>query len=279
MPIIENEYLKVEASLLGGELLHVIAKETNLELLYQANEVWKHHDVVLFPFIGPDSYYKIDGKELSCPTQHGFIRTSAFREIENTGTKIVMEAKDNEETFKSYPFHFTLRITYSLNEMTLKREYLVINDGEGELPFQIADHAGYIVDFGKSILHLGNGDIFYYPRRNGSFCAQPISFLEKKDYLLSKNDFAKYDTILLERPLDELVLDTGLGYSLTYHTKAPYIAIWSPATESSFVCIEPWWGMAIYEGRDPEMRSWKDVNSIEKEMLFSESITFSQTKY
>ena len=47
MPIIENEYLKVEASLLGGELLHVIDKENNQELLYQANEVWPHHDRAL----------------------------------------------------------------------------------------------------------------------------------------------------------------------------------------------------------------------------------------
>ena len=107
MPIIENEYLKVEASLLGGELLHVIDKENNQELLYQANEVWPHHDVILFPFIGPDSSYQIDGRKYSCPTQHGFIRTSRFELVEEKEDKLIMEFHDNEKTFESYPLSFS----------------------------------------------------------------------------------------------------------------------------------------------------------------------------
>ncbi len=279
MVTIENECLKIEVDLLGAELLHVIAKENNQELLYQADEAWAHHDVILFPFIGPDSHYVIDGKELSCPTQHGFVRTSTFELKENTGTRLVMELKDNDITWKSYPFHFRLTATYSLDGMTLKREYKVINNGnESELPFQIADHAGYKVKFGEAILHLGNDNIFYYPRKNNVFLPQPISFLEKKDYKLSKEDFVKYDTILIENPNKDLVLETGFGYTLTYHLSSPYIAIWSPAKESSFLCIEPWWGMAIYEGREEEMRNWKDINSIAKEASFSDSVTFSKTK-
>ncbi len=278
MPIIENELLKVEASLQGGELLHVISKVDNQELLYQANEEWKHHDVILFPFIGPDSHYVIDGEELGCPTQHGFIRTSTFVLKELTPTKLVMEFEDNEETFKSFPFHFLLRATYSLNGNTLKREYDVINKGDKELPFQLGDHAAYIAKFGEAVLHLGEGNIYYYPRRNNVFLPQPISFLEKKDYLLSKEDFAKYDTILIERPRNDLILDTGVGYSITYHYDCPFIAIWSPAKESSFLCVEPWWGMAIYEGRDEEMRNWKDINSASKSLHFIESVSFNKTK-
>ncbi len=278
MPIIENELLKVEASLQGGELLHVISKLDNQELLYQANEEWKHHDVILFPFIGPDSHYVIDGKELGCPTQHGFIRTATFELVELTSNKMVMEFSDNEETFKSYPFHFTLRATYSLDGNSLKREYDVINKNDVELPFQLGDHPGFIAEFGKATIHFGKGNIYYYPRRDMKFLAQPISFLEKKDYLLSKEDFAKYDTILIEKPQENLILDTGVGYSLEYHYDCPFIAIWSPAKESSFVCVEPWWGMAIYEGRDEEMRNWKDINSASKTLHFEDSISFSKTK-
>ncbi len=274
MPIIENEFLKVEASLQGGELLHVISKLDNQELLYQANEEWKHHDVILFPFIGPDSSYVIDGKDLGCPTQHGFIRTSTFELRELSSTKMVMEFSDNEETFKSYPFHFTIRATYSLDGNSLKREYDVINKNDVELPFQLGDHAGYIVKFGEAVLHFGKGNIYYYPRRNMAFLPQPISFLENKDYLLSKKDFAKYDTILIEKPNEDLVLDTGVGYSITYHFPSPFIAIWSPAKESSFLCVEPWWGMAIYEGREKEMRNWKDINSASKSLHFEESVSF-----
>lgn len=276
MPIIENEYLKVEASLLGGELLHVIDKENNQELLYQANEVWPHHDVILFPFIGPDSSYRIDGRKYSCPTQHGFIRTSRFELVEEKENKLVMEFHDNEKTFESYPFHFVLRAIYSLENRTLKREYEIINQNEEELPFQLGDHAAYQVKFGEAILHLGEGSIFFYPRKNLAFSAQPISFLRDKDYLLNKKDFAEFETILIEKPRNELVLDTGLGYLLAYHFPSPYIAIWSPSKESSFLCIEPWWGMAIYEGRDEEMRNWKDINSISHQAHFEESITFSK---
>lgn len=275
MPIIENEYLKVEFSLYKGELLHVIWKESNEELLYQANEEWKNHDLILFPFIGPDSHYVIDGKEYSCPTQHGFVRTCSFILKESSVNKATIELKDNNETFKSYPFHFRLEATYSLAGRTLKREYKVINENEGELPFQLGDHAAYLAKFGKAKLYLPN-NIFYYPRRNNLVAAQPISFLKGNEYLLTKEDFAKYETIIIEKPSSDLKLDTGLGYSLTYHFNSPFIAIWSPSVESSFLCVEPWWGMPIYEGRDEEMRNWKDINSIEKEATYSESITFSK---
>lgn len=276
MPQIENEFLLVAASLQGGELTHVIDRSTNTELLYQADGVWPHQDVLMFPIVGKNVPYEVNDKTYACPMQHGFVRMSTLELVEQNATSMTFSLSSNEETLKSYPFAFRFFVTYQLDGKRLIRSFRIENLNDEDMPFQFGDHAAYRAKFGKAILHLGKQNLYYYPRRNDVFNGNPISFPYSGDWMFQKEDFQKCDTILFERPAEELSLSTGFGYRLTYHFSSPYIAIWSPTADSDFLCVEPWWGMAPYEDRPEAMLDWKDINLGGKVTTFEESISFEK---
>ncbi len=276
MKSIENEYLKVTVSELGAEIKAIYDKKNKRDLFYDGLGGWNCTDHVLFPFIGPDSDYLIDGKHYSCPTQHGFLRTSTVKVTKLLKDEIIMTLEENEETKKVYPFSFRLTMDYKLNKNNLTRTYTVLNKGKELLPFVIGDHPAYKVLFGRAILHFNSDRIMYLPRPN--FVLQKPEILnESQDYLLKKEDFKKYETIVIKNPHHDIVLDNGLGNKITYHFTSPYIAIWSPilATDQ-FVCIEPWWGIPQYQDMPLEFTKRKEITLLDKEKIFASTIEFNQ---
>ena len=276
MPQIENEYLTVSATLKGGELTHVIDRANQQELLYQADGVWPHQDVLMFPIIGKNVPYEVHGKSYTCPMQHGLVRVNELTLVEQTATSMTFCLSSNPQTLSEYPYAFRFFVTYRLDGKRLIRSFRIENLNDEDMPFQLGDHAGYQAKFGKAVLHLGHQNLYFYPRRNNIFNGNPISFPTNGDWQFQKEDFKKYETILLERPAQELSLSTGFGYRLTYHFSSPYIAIWSPDAASDFLCVEPWWGMAPYEDRPEAMLDWKDINLGGKVSTFEESISFER---
>jgi hypothetical protein len=121
---------------------------------------------------------------------------------------------------------------------------------------------------------LGDAPLTYLPRPGGSVLVAPKAFEHSGKYLLSKADFAAYETIVLVNPRHPISLVTGLGERLSYHFHSPYIAIWSPDKGGDFVCVEPWWGLATYEGQPAEVKERKDYNVVSKPTLFEEKISF-----
>jgi galactose mutarotase-like enzyme len=275
---IKNDYLEVSASTLGAELTSVKDVKTNQELLWQASEVWPHHDVVLFPFIGPNKEYEINGQLYNFSGNHGFMRTSEVKLIDYGTDFMSFELKDNEETFKAYPYHFTLKITYRLAKNALRRSYEVTSNDKSPLPFCLGDHAAYQVKFGTAILKLGDTPLTFIERPNGVFKDKVSELPFKGNHLLDKEDFKKYETILLVNPHHPLSLDTGLGMRLTYHFRSPYIAIWSPSKEADFLCVEPWWGISTYEKMPKKFIDRNGVNFAYPSQVYEELISFNETK-
>ncbi len=275
MLTIENQNLKVVINELGAELTSVYDKATKLELLYQKDGVWPHQDVVMFPFIGPDKDYVINGSHYSCPTQHGFARSLTFEQVALNGDSAVLRIQDTADTKSSYPFSFALTVTYALGKNGLKRSFLIENKGSEPLPFALGDHAAYKAHFGSAILHLGDAPLTYLPRAN-FVLHNPLPFEKGGDVLLLKEDFAKYETIVLLNPRHPISLSTGFGEKIAYHFHSPYIAIWSPSADSDFLCVEPWWGLPEYEGMPLEIKDRKSENVVAKSLLLEETISYSE---
>ena len=105
---IENEYLKVQVSSLGAELMSIVNKTNGGEYLWQGDKkYWGGRAPVMFPICGRlyDGKYTYLGKEYTMPN-HGIARASEFTLKSASLESITLELKANEQTKAHYPFDF-----------------------------------------------------------------------------------------------------------------------------------------------------------------------------
>ena len=107
---LKNEVLEISIAAMGAELTSI--KDSNgKEYLWQGDEKsWNRQSPILFPFIGrlKNKEFIYEGKKYPM-MQHGFARDMEFNCIEEKENEIWFEIKGNEETYKIYPFHFSLK--------------------------------------------------------------------------------------------------------------------------------------------------------------------------
>lgn len=61
---------------------------------------------------------------------------------------------------------------------------------------------------------------------------------------INKALFAKYKTVQLGNLSGgEIHLHTQDGYTYTYKSDCPVVAIWSNEKEGDYICVECWWGI------------------------------------
>ena len=137
---------RAEISTLGAEL-----RSLNLggrELLWQGDpKIWDGRAMVLFPFIGRccDDRYVLDGKPYTMGL-HGFGWKSEFSVAEQTADGCVLELTDSPETRENYPFAFSLRVGFALEDGRLKVSFQVENRSEKPMPFALGWHPGFALE-------------------------------------------------------------------------------------------------------------------------------------
>lgn len=128
----------------GAELVS-LRSTAAVEYIWDGNALfWGKHSPVLFPIVGTlqNNQYQYNGKTYSLP-RHGFARDLEFLLIEKSEKHAVFSLVDSKETLLSYPFKFELRISYLLNNNTLKIKYQVINKTVFSMPFSIGAHPAF----------------------------------------------------------------------------------------------------------------------------------------
>lgn len=259
---IENEKLKIIVSTRGAELQSIYGKTTNFEYLWQGSEeFWKSRATNIFPNCGrlwEGKYlYKGNSYELPC---HGFIKLYEFEVLSFAPKKITLKLTDNEETKKVYPFSFSLSITYSLENNTLKTEFLVENTGDETLPFALGGHPGFNVplqeglEFSDHYLEFENkckakklalSETCFYTGEN-----QPFT-LKKSQIIPLKHSMFNNDAIFLTGTDKTVTLksDKTERYVKVKYPDMPSVGFWhNPKTEAPFICIEPWSGVPGLDG-------------------------------
>ena len=88
--------------------------------------------------------YRIDDKEYTQP-RHGFGKLVDFKLVGKTGDRLTFAFIDNEETFKNYPFHFNLAVSYRLAGNELHVIWHVENTDDKVIYFQIGGHPAFKV--------------------------------------------------------------------------------------------------------------------------------------
>ena len=76
---------------------------------------------------------------------HGFASGLPFQVKELQEDRIVLELRDTEATFSSYPYHFSLQVSYALFENEIRIGYHVENFSENTMYFGIGGHPGFRV--------------------------------------------------------------------------------------------------------------------------------------
>jgi len=254
---LENNFISIKIKQLGAELCSYYDKETNREIVWQADpKFWKRHAPILFPIIGKVEHnkYKLGKNEFELG-QHGFARDQEFRIIKQTKSTITLAFSNTSKTKNVFPFSFKLEIEYCLKGKELKVLYRVQNPSDEKIYFCIGAHPGFNCPFDS----------------NSNFSDYKLTFEkeEKSDRILLSPDgfrtgeraesWLKGYTIQLTEELfkdDALIFDDLKSSYLNIESgktnekikigwnNYPHIGIWKPLNNAPFLCIEPWNGMA-----------------------------------
>ena len=279
---LENSSIKITASTHGGEIHSITSKVDGTEYLWDGNpEYWKYHAPILFPIVGKvvDSKYRVNGKTYELP-QHGLARTSEFSLVENKNDEITFELGYSEDTLKVYPYKFSLKSNYKLEENTVIVTYTVENVDEMPIHFSIGSHPAFLCPIDKNET-LNDCYIEFNKVENskrialtkeGYLSNDKEACLENTDILKLNKELFKDDALVFEdlKSNKMTIKSNNSNKSLEVDfTGFPYMGIWAPKDGAPFVCIEPWYGHADYYDFNGEFAEKEGVIELDVNKKFS----------
>lgn len=216
---------------------------------------WTGHAPVLFPIVGAlaGGFYRLDETEYPL-AKHGFARTSLFECVEQGPAQARFRLTDSGATRAVYPFAFVLELAFQLDGATLRMTATVENAGEEPMPFSFGFHPAFAWPLPGGADKAAHRIVFTEAQ------PQPIRRIDPATGLLLPQAFEspvagatlKPDAALFEP--DALIWDELHGAGLSYGAPGgamldiafpdtPMLGIWQKPG-ASYLCIEPWQGIA-----------------------------------
>ncbi|MEQ2427148.1 hypothetical protein DXC92_08670 [Clostridiales bacterium TF09-2AC] len=285
---ISNQELEVEVNAYGAELWSVKDVRTRRQYLWQGRpDIWELRAPVIFPYCGrikDFKFYGPDGKEYQ-GQNHGFARFTTHRLKENTGEGMTWRIEADEQLRRLYPYEFSLETAYRLDGTDLHWTYLVKNNGDRDMPFNVGYHPGFICPFEGGSQDIGDYALIFEREET------PIQLISDDQGQLRTGEERIYFTACKEIPLKngmfpKNVCLTGLKseyIDITDRSSGRYIRVhiggfknlllWSKPGDIHFICIEPWTGLADDEQSRQRLELKRDIQilkpgeSYEKDLL------------
>ena len=171
----------------------------------------------------------------------------------------MLRLDSSEGTKEKYPFDFTYRMIYSLNNNVLEMETIVENRGNERMYFAVGGHPGFNVP-------MTPDTSFEDYRIEFSQDAHPYRIIladsgavtpgqeryELKDRAIPlKHELFDHDAIVLVNASREAAIcsdKTDRRVTVSY-PDFRYVGFWhKPCTDAPYVCIEPWTSLPSREG-------------------------------
>lgn len=260
---ISNGSLTASIDTMGAQLMSLQKGES--EYLWQGDvNWWPRRAPILFPIVGVLKDGKAESAEGTVSlARHGLARLNQFEVVEQSPSSVTLQLKSTEETRKSYPYDFELKLIFSAAGDTLTQTYEVTNPANVVLPFTLGAHPAFNIpipgveaasldqyhlsftrswtSFGPSITDEGLCDY-----------TTPQRLIVNSDTLpLSWELIDREKTITLEDVPDRrITLAANVEASSEAHgiqmdfEGFDYLGIWSAAPGCPFVALEPWCGIA-----------------------------------
>ena len=276
MPLlhISNQNLSVTIDSFGAQLMSVQDAE-GTEYLWQGDEnYWKDRALTIFPYVARlnGGKYLLNSIEYTMPI-HGLAPYKDFHIADLSEDRVTLELGYDEETYASYPYHFSFQIVFSLDANKLFTEYIVKNNDDHIMYFGLGGHPGFNVPFQD-----GSFEDYYLrfhqkcnPKRveltesclrSGSESAFPM---EADSILRLDHSLFDNDAIVLKDTCREVSIEgEGKTHSITVRfPDMPYVGIWHmPHTDAPYVCIEPWCSLPAKQNEIVEFEKQDDLLSI-----------------
>ena len=260
---ISSDSLTVSIDAMGAQLMSLQKGES--EYLWQGDSNWwPRRAPILFPIVGVFKDGKAESAEGTVSlARHGLARLNQFEVVEKSDSSVTLQLKSTEETRKSYPYDFELRLIFSVSDDTLTQTYEVTNRGNVVLPFTLGAHPAFNIPVPGveaasldqySLLFTRSWTSFGPSITDEGLCdyATPQKLIVDSDTLpLSWELIDREKTITFEDVPDRrITLTANAETSSETHgiqmdfEGFDYLGIWSAAPGCPFVALEPWCGIA-----------------------------------
>lgn len=249
---VSNDKLTIVVSTRGAELWSI--KAGDVEYLWNGDPTyWPDRSPVLFPYVGrfTGGEYRYEGSAYPMDI-HGFARRMEFTVAGQDECSITLLLTDNDQTYENYPFHFILRITYTLKDSSVQIRYEIENTSDRTMYFGLGAHPGFNVPLEEG-LAFSDYHLEFAGKHTPSRVGHTEScFLNGQDTPFNLEDDCRLplnhglfdeDAVVLKNVANGVTLKSRKGtrsVTVTY-PDMPYLGLWHvPHTEAPYLCIEPW---------------------------------------
>ena len=289
---ISSNSLTASIDTMGAQLMSLRKGES--EYLWQGDSNWwPRRAPILFPIVGVLKDSKAESAEGTISlARHGLARLNQFEVVEQSVSSVTLQLKSTEETRKSYPYDFELKLIFSVAGDTLTQTYEVTNPANVVLPFTLGAHPAFNIPIpGVEAASLDQYHLLF--TRSWTSFGPSITDEGLCDYTTPQRLIVNSDTLPLSWELIDrektITLEDVPDRRITLTTNAEasseahgiqmdfegfdYLGIWSAAPGCPFVALEPWCGIAdtvdadgVFEHKpgiiclDPEQSIAKTLN-------------------
>lgn len=276
MITLKNEFLTASFNEVGAELKSLVFG--GKEYIWEGrSEVWSGSAPILFPICGglKDDIYTYKGKEYTLK-KHGYARFAAFEIEDKTDSSVVFLHKSDEETKKSFPFDYELRVIYTLIDKTVKVGYSVKNLTIGNMYFSIGSHEAYYTPEGiedYDVIFPQNETLNSYVLYGNLLSNQELPIIKDSNVLPLYDKYFTVDALVFKdlksRTATLRNRKTGKAVQVDF-PDSDYFLLWHKPN-SPYMCLEPWSGIpdiigSSYDITEKEgiivLESGKEYNSI-----------------
>lgn len=260
---ISSNSLTASIDTMGAQLMSLRKGES--EYLWQGDSNWwPRRAPILFPIVGVLKDSKAESAEGTISlARHGLARLNQFEVVEQSPSSVTLQLKSTEETRKSYPYDFELKLIFSVAGDTLTQTYEVTNPANVVLPFTLGAHPAFNIPIpGVEAASLDQYHLLF--TRSWTSFGPSITDEGLCDYTTPQRLTVNSDTLpmsweLIDREKTITLEDVPdrritLATSTETHSEAhgiqmdfegfDYLGIWSAAPGCPFVALEPWCGIA-----------------------------------
>ncbi len=291
--IISNEQITFISDNMSAAPCVYKLNNDQINYFWHPEEKTQFIDSICFPLLGslPENKYELEEKEYSME-MHGFAKSMNFNIIERSKIHIIYEIRHNDNTFHQYPYQFSLRVKYSIEETTLKTEYIVKNCDSKRMYFSIGGHPTFncpIVNDNK----MESFEDYYVEFENPESIQNivksygPINVIEK--FLSSDGKILRLDNSMFTKgcfcfhPIKSryitLKSDKNSRSITMYIDNATHFQLWS-VPNKGIISLEPWCGSITSLPSKPIDSIWKErpgtISIVpEEEFVFTYAISIT----